>query len=92
MTFRLRRKRSGKIIDLIETIFEKRKNVNIVDIGGTIEYWDIVPRDYLLRRNVHITLVNLSPTGNLPAKNDAVFSYVQGDGCRLKDIKDNQCV
>ena len=90
VAFRLRRRRSGKIIDLIEMIYAKRQKVNIVDIGGTIEYWNIIPRDYLLRRNVHITLVNISPPENLPEENDAVFSYMQGDGCRLKDIKDNQ--
>ena len=88
--FRLRRKRSRKIVDLIEKIYAERQKVDIVDIGGTKEYWDIIPPDYLRRRNVHITLVNISIPENLPDEHDAVFSYKQGDGCRLKDIADYQ--
>ncbi|MBN2321558.1 MAG: methyltransferase domain-containing protein [Acidobacteria bacterium] len=89
-SFRMRQKRGGKIVDLIEKIYAKKQKADIVDVGGTKEYWNIIPVDYLHRRNVHITLVNISPPENLPDKHDAVFSYMQGDGCRLKEIADNQ--
>jgi len=89
-SFRLRRKRGRKIIDLIEKIYAERQKVDIVDIGGTKEYWDIIPLDYLRGRNVRITLVNISIPENLPDEFDAIFSYKQGDACRLKDIADSQ--
>jgi hypothetical protein len=90
VTFRLRQKRGRKIMDLIEKVFRKRRKVDIVDVGGTREYWKIIPMDYLIRRNVRITLVNISPAENSPDDRDSVFSYVRGDGCRLTDIADNQ--
>ncbi len=90
VTFRLRRKRGRKIVDLIEKIFAERQKVDIVDIGGTREYWSIIPVDYLRRRNVHITLVNISPSENPTGGQDPVFSYMHGDGCQLKEIADQQ--
>lgn len=90
MMFRLRQKRGGKIIDLMENIYAKRQKVDIVDVGGTREYWNIIPEDYFHRRKVHITVVNVSPLENPPDKQETVFSYMQGDGCRLENIADNQ--
>ncbi len=88
--FRLRRKRGKKIVDLIERIYAKRHKVEIVDIGGTREYWNIIPLEYLRRRKVHITLVNISLSEIPPQAHDAVFSYMHGDGCQLKEIADRQ--
>ncbi|MBN2243014.1 MAG: methyltransferase domain-containing protein [Acidobacteria bacterium] len=90
VAFRLRQRRGRKIRDLIEGIHWKKHKVEIVDVGGTRDYWKILPADYLIRRNVRITLVNISPPEDPRDGQDAVFSYVQGDGCRLKDIADNQ--
>jgi hypothetical protein len=90
VAFRLRRKRGGKIIGLIEKIHAERQEVHIVDVGGTREYWNIIPMEYLRRRNVHITVVNISPSDNPPGRHETMFSYLQGDGCRLEGIADNQ--
>jgi hypothetical protein len=90
ITFRLRRKRGRKIIDLIDRIYGKKHRVDIVDVGGTREYWKIIPMEYFRRKNVHITLVNVSPAENPPNAQDDLFSYMQGDGCGLKDIADHQ--
>jgi len=86
----MRRKRGRKIVELIEKVYAKKQKVDIVDVGGTREYWNIIPADYFSRRNVHITVVNISPTENIPDMNESLFSYRQGDGCRLEGIADGQ--
>ena len=88
--FKLRKRRSIRIIDLIDGVYANKQQVEIVDVGGTREYWNIIPVDYLRRRNVHITIVNLIvPEHSVDAK-DALFSYIQSDGCDLKEVKQNQ--
>lgn len=88
--FKLRQKRSRRIVDLIERVYEVNRRVGMIDVGGTREYWNIIPTEYLQQRNVRITIVNLAvPTHGFDAE-DAVFSYVQGDGCNLKDVRNNQ--
>ena len=88
--FKLRQKRSKRIIDLIEGVYANKQQVEIVDVGGTREYWNIIPVEYLRRRNVRITIVNLTvPTDSFEAQ-DAVFSHVQGDGCNLKEVEHNR--
>lgn len=90
LSFRLRRKRAKRIVDLVEDVYADRRKVEIVDVGGTREYWNIIPMEYLLRRNVHITLVNISTAENAAIGNDGVFSCALGDGCGLEDIGDCQ--
>jgi hypothetical protein len=90
VALRMRRKRGRKIIALIEKIYAARQEVHIVDVGGTREYWNIIPVEYLRRRNVHITVVNISPSENPPDRHETMFSYMQGDGCRLEVIADYQ--
>jgi len=88
--FKLRQKRSKRIIDLIEKVYANRRQVEIVDVGGTREYWNIIPIEYLHRRHVRIAIVNLTVPTHPFEEQDAVFSYVQGDGCDLKGIGHNQ--
>ncbi len=88
--FRLRQKRSKRIIDLIERVYANRQQVDMVDVGGTREYWNIIPIEYLQRRNVRIRVVNLTIPESPVDMRDSVFSFVQGDGCDLKEIKHNQ--
>lgn len=88
--FKLREKRSKRIIDLIDGVYADKQGAEIVDVGGTREYWNIMPTDYLRQKNVHITIVNIAaPDRSVDAK-DPVFTYVQGDGCDLRDIQSNQ--
>jgi hypothetical protein len=90
MGFRLRQKRSKRILDLIDRVYANRRKVEIIDVGGTREYWNIIPIEYLRRRNVRITIVNLTVPPNSFDMQDTVFSEVQGDGCNLKEINNNQ--
>lgn len=86
--FRLRKKRSERIISLIDICYKKHQKVNIIDIGGTKTYWNILPVSYLLERKVHITVVNLPSDSQLP-KNDDIFSFVHGNGCNLEAFSKN---
>jgi hypothetical protein len=75
---------------MVEVVYANRRKVEIVDVGGTRDYWNIIPMEYLRRRNVHITLVNISAVENAVDGNEEMFSSVQGDGCGLEDIGDRQ--
>jgi hypothetical protein len=93
--FRLRQKRGRRIVALIEMVHERKGQVEIVDIGGTQDYWDIIPADFLRRKNVHITLLNvLAPPefneGSSEGSGKGLFSNIQGDGCNLNDIENNR--
>jgi hypothetical protein len=54
--------------------------VDLLDIGGTAEYWQIVPEEFLERHCVSITIVNQfsSPSGDYGR-----FRFMVADGCAL---------
>ena len=56
---KFRTKRIAPMMELIEAASIKYGSVNIVDIGGTEHYWNIVSREFLDRHKVTITIVNL---------------------------------
>ena len=85
--FKLRKKRFERLKQLIDQYYQKNKRVNIIDIGGTEIYWKIISRNYLLEKNVHITLVNL-PSTNRVFENDEIFTYEIGDACNLVNYAD----
>ncbi|GHT50487.1 hypothetical protein AGMMS49982_05890 [Bacteroidia bacterium] len=86
--FQLRVKRAERIKALITDCYNEYKKVNIIDVGGTKNYWDIIPKEVLIANNVHITIVNL-PSGNSLPENDAIFTFREGDGCNLSEFEDN---
>lgn len=88
--YKLRKKRSKRIIDLINGVYADKQGAEIVDVGGTREYWNIMPADYLRQKNVHITIVNIAAPDRPVDAKDPVFTYIQGDGCDLRDIQSNQ--
>src|SRR5262245_25469606 len=83
---RLRVKRIARFLELIETVEREHGHVNVIDIGGTETYWDIVPRAYLEQHRVKITIVNLSTT--LPPDHGP-FTFAHGDGCALTSFADD---
>jgi hypothetical protein len=85
--FKMRKKRAGRIMNLIDNCFQKNGKVNIIDVGGTETYWKIIPRDFLISRKVHITAVNLPETTST-FQNSDLFTFIDGDGCKLINIKD----
>lgn len=79
--FKFRSKRIAPLLAMIDEISVNSGSVNIIDIGGTEQYWEIIPNNYLTDRNVKITIVNLP--GNIVAEDHDQFSFIYADGCDL---------
>jgi hypothetical protein len=83
---KLRTKRIVPLLRCIEAVFKEKGQVNIIDMGGTENYWRIVPMQYLEDHKVKITIVNI-PGANLP-ESFGPFTFKHGDGCQLTDFAD----
>lgn len=83
---RLRARRLAPLLAMIEDVFRQHGFVNVVDIGGTEAYWNIVPGEYLDRHKVSITLVNLP--GVETSADHGRFRFVAADGCDLAGMGD----
>jgi hypothetical protein len=84
----LRKKRSWRITNLVEQIYNEFGSVRILDLGGTYIYWNIFHLDWFERFNVTITLLNLS-TIPLPAGSNPRFESVAGNACDLGRYQDD---
>lgn len=83
---RLRAKRAGPLIELIAQVYSKYGFVNIIDIGGAEQYWNIIPVEVLEKNKVNITIVNIP---ELKKPNDhGFFRFMDGDGCDLAQFED----
>jgi hypothetical protein len=85
---RLRARRGHFLIELVDAIHARKQgNVRILDLGGRLTYWLAFGEDYLARRNIHVTLVNVeSELGERVS--DRFFATVVGDACNLKQFAD----
>ncbi|MDB5843754.1 MAG: hypothetical protein JWP79_1064 [Polaromonas sp.] len=83
---KLRTKRIAPLLEMIDEVYKKYGSVSVIDIGGSEQYWGIVPLHYLTERNVKITVVNL-PGSRLP-QDHGPFSFVESDGCDLARFAD----
>jgi hypothetical protein len=81
MAVRFRRSRANHLKRLISEVFDERSSCQIVDLGGSKEYWRCIDRDWLKRHRVHITIINL--TDNIGLSEDNMFEYKRGDACSL---------
>lgn len=79
---RLRARRIGPLLRLIEEAFAEHGEVHLLDVGGTPRYWKIVPDEFLQQHRVTITLLNL-PDEIHPSIDSDRFRLVEGDGCDL---------
>ena len=84
---KLRAKRIAPLLKIIKSISNENGGVNIIDIGGTERYWNIVSREMLEEFRVNITIVNL-PGSDLP-DNHGPFTFVHGDACELTMFNTN---
>lgn len=83
---KLRVKRIAPLLVLIKSVYEKKGRVLVADIGGTEEYWNIIPADFLENHSVEITIINLP---DIQTKNaHGVFKFVAADACNLSIFKD----
>lgn len=78
---RLRARRIAPLLEMIEAAHAEHGAVEIIDLGGRENYWNIVPDGFLERHRVSITIVNL-PSGDLP-EDHGIFSFAGADACNL---------
>lgn len=83
---KLRAKRILPLLNMIEAVYRKKGSVTIIDLGGTEKYWGIVPRQYLSRYRVSITIVNLE--GDEAVVAQAPFRFIKSDACNLPQLAD----
>jgi len=84
---RLRARRFRHLATLIASARGRKKQVRILDIGGTREYWRIVSDTELAALGLSITVVNLP--SDAQGVTDAIFSFAVADGCDLARFADN---
>lgn len=82
---RMRAKRVRIFLDMAEDVFKRYGNVQVVDIGGTPEYWGIVGEETITRLNMHVTIVNVDKAMH---GMQAYMSYVEGDACEMHMFAD----
>lgn len=85
--FRLRKKRASLLRGMISDIFALHGKVDVIDIGGTWDYWRIIPESFLRDHQVKITVINIYPQKNMPQ--NGIFEFVKGDGRELSQFPDN---
>ena len=85
---RLRARRVRRLLNLIEATHAERGQCAILDVGGTVAYWRIVPAEELRRFGVHIHLLNLAAVP-VPESVSDIFTSMAGDGCNLANTADH---
>lgn len=85
---RLRARRMAPLLRLIEQAHAEYGSVRILDIGGTAQYWNIVPDGFLTRHRANVTIMNV-PGANAPQDHGA-FHFTEGDGCDLSRWRDGE--
>jgi hypothetical protein len=83
---RFRERRIAALLELVDAVHAERGRVELLDLGGTRDYWNVVPDDYLDDRDVSITLVNLP--GDHASTSGGRFTFVPGDACDLAGFAD----
>ena len=89
---RFRRKRFERIESLIGQVLETKSDCSILDIGGTVRYWNLMKAEIL--EKCTITIVNLevakgaNPRAGAPEVGEFVFAV--GDGRDLSGFRSNQ--
>ena len=83
---RLRARRIAPLLEMMEAVFNENGSVSIIDIGGTEQYWGIVPRQYIDKYKVNITIVNIP--GTAMPKDHGPFMFIEADGCDLSGFHD----
>jgi hypothetical protein len=80
----LRRRRLGPLLRLLLRIHARHGAVNVLDVGGTREYWSILPESAWTDFRLHVSVLNLP--GMARGQDDARFTFLEGDGCDLSAI------
>ncbi|MCZ2498729.1 methyltransferase domain-containing protein [Xylophilus sp. Kf1] len=77
---RFRRRRFAGFLALLDTIDIHDRPLRVLDIGGTVSYWESM-RSLWGHRNLDITIVNLGE----PAREERGYHLRSGDACSMDD-------
>jgi len=89
---KFRLKRTAQLLLLMEKCFKRYGHVNVLDIGGRANYWDIIPDNLFHKMKMSVTMVNtqseldVSTVKNSKSKH---FVEIIGNGCSLPHLKSN---
>jgi hypothetical protein len=91
LSSKFRQKRDIRLRDLISRTANKQGALQILDLGGSVEYWRRVGLDFLREHNARVVVLN-SIASELKAvdADEALFTTIVGDACDLSEIKDRQ--
>ena len=85
LPYKFRKNRSKYIKEIIDQILSEKEECNILDIGGTEQYWNILI-EYMSDKNISIDISNIS--GN-EAENKSRFRFIAGDARNMSEFADN---
>ena len=88
VAFRLRARRIQPLVRILEEIHSAHGHVRLLDLGGTPNYWEIIPRQTLEGLNVRITVANLYRSAHRDG--DTLFTLIKADACDLSSIGDKE--
>lgn len=71
---------------MIENVYRENGIVQLADVGGSAEFWSLVPSGFIEQFNVKITVINLY--NGLPPKNKYPFNFIDADGCNMTCFQD----
>lgn len=82
-----RRRRISTLLKMMHDRYNEKGSVSILDIGGTKNYWNVIPDDLIRKLNVCITLVNIPGEGI--ESDEEHFKWVAADGCDLAQFENS---
>jgi hypothetical protein len=90
LSTRLRRRRDVRLRALIEEISAVSGKIDIIDLGGTVEYWQRLGVDFLRAQKARVTIVNVEASELSEIADADIFRSEVGDACALTGYADNQ--
>lgn len=85
---RFRRRRAEQLRAMLSELHGKGRTVEVVDLGGTRQYWRTIGDEALAALDVRVTLVNLDPAAL--QDEGGRFRCVEADACDLRTIEDDR--
>ena len=82
---RMRARRIAPFLEMLRAASQRDREVKILDVGGTRQYWRIVPETLFEELNLHVTLVNIQQEESQSGR----FTFTEGDACDLSRYSDN---
>lgn len=83
---RMRRRRLGPLLRLIQETYARNGSARILDIGGRELYWNLLPEGFLFHHNAHVTILNI--TAPPEPHHPYLFTHQAGDACDLSEWPD----